>query len=79
MDQREAMREKMLALMNCSPDEFETGSLQFDPYQDHYIVREGERIHPPATKPATDDRRNNYESPCFFKRIRDWIERNVEM
>jgi hypothetical protein len=79
MDEYEAMREKILALMNCSPDEFETGALHFDPYQDHYIVREGERRRPSAPKPATDESRTNNESPGFFKRIKDWIERNVEM
>ena len=79
MDEYEAMRETILALMNCSPDEFETGTLHFDPYQDHYIVREGERNRPSVPKPATDEGSNNDESPGFFKRIKDWIERNVEM
>jgi hypothetical protein len=79
IDEYEAMRDKIIALLSCGPDEFETGALHFDPERDHYILREGERRRPSAPKRATDEGRNNNETPGFFKRIKDWIERNVEM
>lgn len=77
IDEYEAMREKILALMDCGPDEFETGALYFDPYQDRYVLREGERRRPRAAKSVRQEPNNN-ESPGFFKRIMNWIERNVE-
>ena len=77
IDEYEAMREKILALMDCGPDEFETGALHFDPYQDRYVLREGERRRPTAAKPVRQEPNNN-DSPGFFKRIMNWIERNVE-
>lgn len=78
MDQYEAMREKILALLGADPDEFDTGALHFDPYLDRYVLREGERRRPSASRPIKENARSN-DSPGFFQRIRDWVERNVEM
>lgn len=78
MDQHEAMREKILALLSCDPDEFETGALHFDPYLNRYVLREGERRRPSPPKRVDDHSRSN-DLPGFFQRIKDWFDRNVEM
>lgn len=72
MDQYEAMREKILALLGGDPDEFDTGGLHFDPDLDRYVLREGERRRPSAPKPMKDKPRSN-DSPGFFQRIKDWF------
>lgn len=78
LDEYEAMREKILALMSCDPDEFESGTLYFDPYRDHYVLREGFR-------PSRGERKRPADKPSssaphgLFQRIKNWFDRNVEM
>ncbi len=74
LDEYVAMQEKIMTLLVCSPRAFERGELYFDEEYGCYIARE--------PWPEDDDDRQEPprgdSSPGFFKRIMNWIERNVE-
>jgi hypothetical protein len=72
MDEYQAMREKILALLACEPDEFDSGTLYFDDFDDCYRVRAGDDSGAHSTRSSgTGPQQEN--SPSLIQRVLSWF------
>lgn len=55
MDAYEAMYEKILAHLLCSPTEFDNGTIYYDEYEGHYRVRESDERLTPQRQPDSGE------------------------
>lgn len=61
IDEYQAMTEKVIALLTCTPDEFNGGAHYYDENEDEYRVRESDE--PPVRRPQAESRKPSKAPP----------------
>lgn len=64
---------KVIAVLSCTPDEFNDGTLYYDEYTDEYRVRESDE--PPMPRQRAQARKpSSKTSPSVAQRVLSWLK-----